>query len=274
MISSTANRQVRLVVNLVKKAKVRREEDLYVVEGIRMVSELVPEQVQHIYVSESFLAAQGRRELLSAFSWEAVSDQVMKVMADTQTPQGILALVKQKHYSLEEILADCGKAGGKAHLMILETIQDPGNLGTILRAGEGAGITGIIMDETTADIYNPKVIRSTMGSIFRVPFVYVSDLQAACREIKEAGIRLFAAHLEGKNSYDQEDFTLPCGFLLGNEAKGLSPQTAALAHTYIRIPMAGKVESLNAAVAASVLMFETARQRRQSASVAAALMDK
>lgn len=262
MISSTANKQVRRVVNLAKKAKTRREEDLYVVEGIRMVSELEPEQVERVFASESFLAAKDRKELLSPFLWEPVSDQVMKVMADTQTPQGILALVRQKHYTLKEIIDDSCKKGKRAHLMILETIQDPGNLGTILRAGEGAGITGIIMDETTADIYNPKVIRSTMGSIYRVPFVYVPDLQEACAKIKDAGIRLFAARLEGKNSYDQEDFTLPCGFLLGNEAKGLSPQIAALAHTYIRIPMAGKVESLNAAVAASILMFETARQRR------------
>ena len=100
MISSTANKQVRRVVNLVKKAKTRREEDLYVVEGIRMVSELVPEQTEQIYVSESFLKNKAREELLSGFSWEAVSDPVMKTMADTQTPQGILALVKQKHYSL------------------------------------------------------------------------------------------------------------------------------------------------------------------------------
>ncbi len=262
MISSTANKQVRRVVNLVKKAKTRREEDLYVVEGIRMVSELVPEQTEQIYVSESFLKNKAREELLSGFSWEAVSDPVMKTMADTQTPQGILALVKQKHYSLDELLQP-SSVGEKAHILILETLQDPGNLGTILRAGEGAGITGVVMDETTADIYNPKVIRSTMGSVYRVPFVYVKDLREACQKIKKAGIHLFAAHLGGKNSYDREDFTVPCGFLLGNEAKGLSEPIASLAHTYIRIPMAGKVESLNAAVAASILMFETARQRRE-----------
>lgn len=262
MISSTANRQVRRVVNLTKKARARREENLYVVEGSRMVSELVPEQVEQIYVAESFLKSKNLEEFLSGFCWEAVSDSVMKAMADTQTPQGILALVRQKHYSLEELLAPL--PGGKsAHIIILETIQDPGNLGTILRAGEGAGITGVVMDETTADIYNPKVIRSTMGSIYRVPFVYVQDLAKACRQIKQAGIHLFAAHLEGKNSYDQEDFTVPCGFLLGNEANGLSPRTAALAQTWVRIPMAGRVESLNVAVAAAVLMFETARQRRK-----------
>ena len=118
------------------------------------------------------------------------------------------------------------------------------------------------MNRETADIYNPKVIRSTMGSVFRVPFVYVDDLHEACRRMKKENVRLFAAHLKGMNNYDQEDYTDSVGFLIGNEASGLTEETAAMADCYIKIPMAGKVESLNAAVAASVLMFETARQRR------------
>ena len=145
---------------------------------------------------------------------------------------------------------------------MLETIQDPGNLGTIIRAGEGAGITGIVMNHDTADIYNPKVIRSTMGSIFRMPFVYADDLQDACLLMKNRGVRLFAAHLKGMNNYDQEDYTDNVGFLIGNEANGLTEETTSLADCLVKIPMEGKVESLNAAIAASVLMFETARQRR------------
>lgn len=147
--------------------------------------------------------------------------------------------------------------------MILEHLQDPGNLGTIIRAGEGAGVTGVIMDASTADIYNPKVIRSTMGSVLRVPFVYTEDLCGTLQWLKKQDVRLFAAHLKGKNSYEQENYCQSTGFLIGNEANGLSDEAASLADTYIRIPMAGRVESLNAAVAASVLMFEAARQRRQ-----------
>ena len=118
------------------------------------------------------------------------------------------------------------------------------------------------MNRTTADIYNPKVIRSTMGSIYRVPFLYTDDLQETIRQVKKAGVRLFAAHLKGERSYDQEDYTGNTGFLIGNEANGLSAETADMADCYIKIPMLGKVESLNAAVAASILMYETARQRR------------
>lgn len=179
-------------------------------------------------------------------------------MSDTQTPQGILALVRQHAFRTEDLLA----APGPAFLMVLENIQDPGNLGTILRAGEGAGITGVLMSETTADIYNPKVIRSTMGSVFRVPFVYTEDLPASLKALKAGGVRLYAAHLNGRNNYEKEDYTVDTGFLVGNEANGLTDETAALADACVKIPMKGKVESLNAAVAASVLMFEAARQRR------------
>ncbi len=261
MITSTSNSQVKQVVALTKKAKARRESGLFLVEGEKMFSELPRERLDRVYVSESFLRQQGEgaEALLAGCRHEIVTDEVMRVMSDTQTPQGILALCRQFSYSLSDIL---GKE--QMHLAILETIQDPGNLGTILRAGEGAGVTGVIMNRTTADIYNPKVIRSTMGSIYRVPFFYTDDLEETIKQVKEAGVRLFAAHLKGERSYDEEDYTGNTGFLIGNEANGLSSETADAADCYIKIPMLGQVESLNAAVAASILMYETARQRRNS----------
>lgn len=258
MISSTSNAQVKAVAALVKKAKARREQDLFVVEGIRMFREIPAGRLHKAYVSESFLSQPGNETLLGRCPWEAVKDEVFKAMSDTQTPQGILALVRQYHYRLEDIL----EQPGRALLMVLETLQDPGNLGTILRAGEGAGVTGVIMNRETADIYNPKVIRSTMGSIYRVPFFYTDDLKGTVERIKAAGVRLYAAHLKGENNYDKADYTGSTGFMIGNEALGLKEETAALADSYVKIPMAGQVESLNAAVAASVLMFEAARQRR------------
>lgn len=272
MISSTTNKQVKFVNALVKKAKTRREEDLFVAEGLRMCSEIPKDRIHTLYLSESFSKTKEGKALREGVKHiELVTDEVFKNLSDTQTPQGILALVKQYHYTLEEVAGGSRKSAQAedlqekpALLMVLETIQDPGNLGTILRAGEGAGVTGIVMDANTADIYNPKVIRSTMGSILRVPFVYVDDLSAALAQIKSAGVRLFAAHLKGTNNYDQEDYTGNIGFLIGNEAAGLTEEAAAMADCYIKIPMAGQVESLNAAVASSVLMFEAARQRRNS----------
>ncbi|MFT4106429.1 MAG: RNA methyltransferase [Lacrimispora sp.] len=257
MITSSANARVKQVMSLTKKAKARQESGLFVAEGLRMFTEIPKNRIDSIFVSESFLKDESHKKLLSESKYETVADDVFKTMSDTQTPQGILALVRQYAYKAEDLLGT-----GAAFLMILEDIRDPGNLGTILRAGEGAGITGVLMNDTTADIYNPKVIRSTMGSICRVPFAYTGDLQGALKELKSRGVRLYAAHLDGRNNYEKEDYTVDTGFLIGNEAKGLTSETAALADAYVKIPMKGKVESLNAAIASSVLMFETARQRR------------
>lgn len=287
MISSTTNKQVKFVNALVKKAKTRREEDLFVAEGLRMCSEIPKDRIHTLYISESFSKTKECKTLREGVKHiELVTDEVFKNLSDTQTPQGILALVKQYHYTLDEVTGKTAKekatASGQdadgsvqnrkkqenrkkpALLMVLETIQDPGNLGTILRAGEGAGVTGVVMDANTTDIYNPKVIRSTMGSVLRMPFVYVEDLHETLQELKNRNIRLFAAHLKGKQAYDLEDYTGDTAFLIGNEGNGLTDETAAMADTYVRIPMEGSVESLNAAVAASVLMFEAARQRRNS----------
>lgn len=147
--------------------------------------------------------------------------------------------------------------------MILDNLQDPGNMGTILRTAEAAGVTGIVMSKDCVDIYNSKVIRSTMGSIFRMPFLYVENLEEAILKMKAAGIKTYAAHLDGKQSYDEPNYKEASAFMIGNEGNGLRDEVAKLADTYIIIPMEGQVESLNAAIAATVLMFETSRQRRR-----------
>ena len=262
MIASTANRRVKEVAALTKKARYRNEEGVFVVEGPRMFSEVPKDRLVHVYATEKFLRENGSAGLAAGNGLvDTVTDEVLRTMSDTQTPQGVLAVVRQYRYTLSDILS----RPEPALLMVLETIQDPGNLGTILRAGEGAGVTGVIMDSRTADIYSPKVIRSTMGSIFRVPFYRADDLAAVMAEMKRAGIRLAAAHLQGSVEYDTEDYTGPVGFLIGNEAAGLSRQAADMADVRVRIPMLGQVESLNAAVASSILMYETARQRRHMA---------
>ena len=120
----------------------------------------------------------------------------------------------------------------------------------------------MIMDKCTVDIYNPKTIRSTMGSIFRVPFYITEDLHGTLGQLQKKGIRVYAAHLEGSVCYDEPDYTGGSAFLIGNEGNGLTAETAKLADTYIRIPMGGQLESLNAAMAAGILMYEASRQRR------------
>ena len=256
MITSTSNQQMKNLMLLMKKAKARSEQGLFVVEGRKMFSEAPEEWIEKVYVSETYYKE--NEESLNGKSYEVLSDTVFKAVSDTQTPQGILCLVKKPEYKLEELLQE-----EKTHLLILESVQDPGNLGTMMRTGEGAGISGIIMSQTTVDLFNPKTIRSTMGSIYRVPFYIAGNLSETIQKLKEQNIKVYAAHLKGKMQYDEPDYRGGVAFMIGNEGNGLTDETAGLADTYIRIPMEGKVESLNAAISASLLMYETNRQRRK-----------
>lgn len=257
MITSTSNQKIKDLVQLQKKAKARNKEGVFIAEGSRMVLETPKERIKQLYISESYFEKAGQELDENGFDFEILSDNVFSYVSDTKTPQGILAIVKRKDYRLEEILDV-----DNPHLIVLDNLQDPGNLGTIFRTAEAAGVTGIVLSRDCVDIYNPKVIRSTMGAIYRMPFVYVEDLLEALKIMKDKKITTYAAHLKGKNSYDKEDYKSACAFLIGNEGNGLRETVSNAADTWIRIPMEGKAESLNAAVAAAVLMFEAARQRR------------
>lgn len=243
---------------LMKKAKERREQGLFVVEGIKMFCEAPREWLESVYVSEQFEADRAHQEILADVSYEVVAESVFRSVSDTQTPQGILAVVRMPQYTLKDMLC-----GDRTHLLLLDSVQDPGNLGTMVRTGEGAGITGMVMNRTTVDLFNPKTIRSTMGSIYRVPFVVAEDFTGTLYNLREQGVKLYAAHLKGTKQYDAFDYTGATGFLIGNEGNGLSAEAADAADSYIRIPMEGQVESLNAAISASLLMYECNRQRRK-----------
>ena len=266
MITSTSNERVRKVVSLMEKSKARREEDAFVIEGMKMLREAPVLQVREVYVTARFLdkATEENKEILWRYGAEEVSEDVMKKMAATQTPQGVLAVISQYHYTLEEVIKGYNQDDENARplMLILENIQDPGNVGTMLRSGEGAGVTGIILSKGSADIYNPKVIRSTMGSIFRMPFIYVESVPQVLETLKASGIHTYAAHLKGEKNYDEFDYTQQTAFLIGNEGNGLTKETADAADTYILIPMKGEVESMNAATSAAILTFEASRQRR------------
>ena len=268
MITSVNNGQVKNIIQLNQKTKARREQGLFVAEGRKMFGEAPREWVSKVYVSETLTGDTGLMVQVEKLPYEIVADSVFRQMSDTQTPQGILTVLKKPSYTIEDILGIIipetrDMFGGENPLvMILEDLQDPGNAGTILRTGEGAGVSGILLTKTCVDITNPKVIRSTMGSVYRMPFLYVESVVSLTQELKDRNIRTFAAHLHGKNSYDQESYTGGTAFLIGNEGKGLTDEAAESADCLIRIPMCGKVESLNAAMASGILMYEAARQRR------------
>lgn len=276
IISSKDNKRIKYIRSLLEKGGIRKKNHSFVVEGIKLVDEALEYgNVLDIIVSESLyedivsgdltrnalLSDNGKhiiKQVKQGTSLTVVSDAVFKSVSETITPQGILAEVEMpKHRLLEENFLEIAyEKTGKIKLLILEDTADPGNLGTIMRTAEAAGVTGVIMGKGTVDIFNPKVVRSTMGSIFRLPFAYVDDLKAVILRLKRDGISFYATHLKGKESYRDISYSDKAGILIGNEARGLSDEIANLADTYVIIPMQGKVESLNAAVAAALMMYE------------------
>ncbi len=259
MIESKNNQQVKQVIQLQTKAKARREANAFVVEGPRMVSETPRELLQRVYVMEQ-PSDEVKQSIanLPADCIEEVSASVFSAMSETVTPQGVLAIVTKSEYAKETFFQH-----ENGLYLILENIQDPGNLGTMMRTAEGAGVDGIIMSKDTVDVFSPKVVRSTMGSLYRMPFLVVDSITAMVGEMKQQGVNVYAAHLAGEKFYDEFSYEKPTAFLIGNEGNGLRKETAESATSYLKIPMAGAVESLNAAMAAGILMYEASRQRRQ-----------
>lgn len=258
MITSTSNPQVKRLIQLQKKSKERNEGKVFVVEGLRMFDEVPRERVEKVYISESLYNKKKQELNLQNLEYEILSDSVFSHVSDTKTPQGILCVIRQERYDVNALMQLTNP-----HFIVLDNLQDPGNLGTIVRTAEGAGVDAIFMSKDCVDIYNPKTIRSTMGSIYRMPHIYIEDTLLLLEEFRKKGVKSYAAHLQGEHSYEDEDYNSGTAILIGNEGNGLREEVAQKADIWVRIPMCGQVESLNAAIAASVLMFEVARQRRK-----------
>ena len=276
IISSKDNKKIRYIRSLLEKGNIRKKSKAFVAEGIKLVDEALEYgKVLEVVCSESLydeiisgdlsgnrLLAENDKNITNyvkkGSSLLVVSDTVFKSMSETKTPQGILAVAEMPDYRLLDkgFLEQAYTKNGKIKLLVLEDTADPGNLGTIMRTAEAAGVTGVIMGKGTVDIFNPKVVRSTMGSIFRLPFAYEEDLKETIKELKKQGISFYATHLKGEKSYKDIKYSDRSAILVGNEARGLSDEVADLADTYVLIPMQGKVESLNAAVAAALMMYE------------------
>lgn len=260
MISSDSNSQIKDLIRLQKQAKYRKKKRCFVAEGIKMLREAAAYgKLQKIYIMESIREKEDAEleQLLEEYPYEMVTDSVFRQMSETVTPQGILGLAQMPEYALEELWAD-----ERHRYLLLDDLRDPGNLGTILRTAEGAGMSGVILSRESVDLFNPKVVRSTMGAIFRVPFCYVESLSEVARRIRELGIGVYGTAMEGSVVYDEPDYTEGAGIVIGNEANGISDEVFREMTGRIRIPMGGRLESLNAAVAAAIVMYEMQRQER------------
>ncbi|MBQ4424958.1 MAG: RNA methyltransferase [Lachnospiraceae bacterium] len=252
MITAASNLKVKEAAALNAKAKARQESGLFVVEGRRLVEELPAEYLVHAYATARFAESEEGAALCRKLGAETVSEAVMEKMSDTRSPQGILAVARQLPGT--ERFHD-------GPLLLLERVQDPGNVGTLFRTAEAAGAAGILLDGESADPYSPKVVRGTMGAIFRLPFRICPDIREAVMGLKDDGYRIYAAHLAGSVPYDAPAYPANSVFLLGNEGNGLSGEITALADERIRIPLCGQAESLNVAVAGAVLLYEHLRQK-------------
>ena len=259
MITSRTNDRIKYVEKLKQKSSFRREEGCFVVEGIRMIRE-VPEQLRkELYLTEKALSDHPGLK-----SWcgnvETVSEGVMEKLADTKSPQGMVAVVRIPGQADGDPSKQAAGNGRAPLYLILEGLQDPGNTGTLIRTAEAVGATAVLLSKNSADPYSPKVVRSTMGTIFRVCVRICDDLKQTIDELKKDGVAVYGTHLNGTDFF-AADLTGPVAFLIGSEGKGLSDEIAAEADHLLRIPMEGEVESLNAAVSGSVVAYEAYRQR-------------
>jgi len=257
MITSSSNARIKEAAALIARHKERKATGLFTAEGKKIFLEAPKELVRDVYVSESFEKEQA--DILEGASYTAVKDDVFAKLCDTKTPQGILTVFRQPEYSFEKMIKSSGTL-----FVVLENVQDPGNVGTIIRTAEGAGAAGVILSRDCADLFSPKTIRSTMGSIFRVPFVYADDICSAAEGLRQAGIKTCAAHLAGNAAYDEAEYGERTALFIGNEGSGLTPELTAQADILVRIPMQGNLESLNASVAAGILMYTIIRKDRGS----------
>jgi TrmH family RNA methyltransferase len=250
--------KITKIIKQLKGRKYRDENAMFLAEGLRFVNEITSDYKIMFYVfSESFCGIND----LSVYEKQAKSyvfdDKTFKELSDTNNPQGIIAVVAKKEYKIEDIIKNSKK---NALYIVAENLNDPGNLGTIIRTADACQADGVFLSKGSVDLYNGKVLRSTMGSVFHIPIVTDVDIAECINILHNNGIKTYAAHLKGvKMPYDI-NLTKPSAFLIGNEARGLSDEISELADELIKIPMPGKAESLNASVAASVLMYEAVRQ--------------
>jgi len=259
VIQDPSQAEIKGVAKLTKK-EARSETGLFLLEGPQGLKEALerPKLIEKLFATESF--EEKYSELISRardsrVSVNIVSEGVLKELSDTTTPQGVVAVCQQFHVSIDNVLLSKPKL-----VAFLAQIRDPGNAGTVLRAADAAGADAVIFSKGSVDIYNPKVVRSTTGSMFHLPFVIDADIPSSLEKFKAAGLAVLGADVAGASlaTIDSTELAKPTLWLFGNEAWGLEPEVSALADKLVQVPIFGAAESLNLATAASVCMYASA----------------
>ena len=258
LIDPKANK-VRGVAKLTKK-DARSTTGLFLLEGPQGLKEALdrPKLIEELYATEEAIARNPElfeRAKTARIEVQLVSEPVLKALTDTTTPQGVVAVCQQLDVSIEAVLA------AKPRLIaLLSNIRDPGNAGTVLRAADAAGADAVIFTQNSVDVYNPKVVRSTTGSLFHLPIVVDVDLAATIEALREAGLQIFAANGGGAQlpELGTEVLSAPTVWVMGNEAWGFEPETLKLVDREVGVPIYGAAESLNLATAASICLYASA----------------
>lgn len=264
MITSSANENIKYVKSLARR-HIRQAERAFVAEGVRLLEDaLNATQLPHMVLYNEGLLARTERglSLLSRLQHSSsnprlleVSDKLLGEIADTVTPQGIIAVFPFVDWQMPAVATPL--------LVILDGLQDPGNLGTIMRSAEAAGTTALLLTSDSVDVYNPKVVRAAMGAHFRLPYFPNLAWPDISRKLTDLGVtQVVATMIQASTSIYELDWCKSSALIIGNEGRGISESTLAAATVQANIPMSGTSESLNAAIAASVIVFEVARQRR------------
>lgn len=257
-ITSKDNELIKHIRKL-KDKKYRDESNEYVVEGVKLVEEAVKEnaKIKQIIVCEDTTRTYEipTHIMLEIAKYEciSVSDKIFNIITQVTNPQGIMAII-------EKNAQDAQIDYSQDIIVVLDDVQDPGNLGTILRTVDSIGLNQIIESKGTADAFNSKVVRSTMGAIFRIKIIEVENLAQAIKEMRKHHFKLMVTSLQTKNSIYDIDFNKKI-IVIGNEANGVSKEIQDMADEKAKIPMLGRTESLNASVAAGVVMYEYVRQK-------------
>jgi TrmH family RNA methyltransferase len=243
-------------ITLLSEKKGRDIAGQFTVEGEKLVNEMPEDWTVEFYAaSDSYLSRASCAGLEKRAPIVAFEDRLFKKISDTASPQGIMAVCRKRNHSLSSMILD------GCLLIMCESLSDPGNVGTLARAAEAAHAGGIILTKGSADIFSPKTIRASAGSIFRIPFAVEVDALEAAAELKERGVFLCAARIQGGMLPYSIDFRNSFCIVIGNEAHGLSERLAECCDVAVKLPMDENVDSLNAAVAGSILLFEAVRQR-------------
>ena len=260
VITSVQNARIKHVVALQQKSSLRREEGLFVVEGQREIEHCIAcgYEVTELFFCPSRSEIVGNLESLGIPSIIEVSPTVYEKMAYRGSTEGLIAVAKVKDHSLHSLLLP----SSSPLIVVLESVEKPGNLGAILRTAEAAGVDAVIVCDPLTDLYNPNLIRASIGGVFCVSTA-VCTSQECIAFLKEHGVRILTAQLQDSYEYYDYDMRQATAIVMGTESTGLTPQWREAADAHIRIPMLGRLDSLNVSVSAAILMYEAVRQRNK-----------